>query len=183
MAYSQIKTLFNLHLRMTDLGDKGAVIQFDADRRLCGFIQNSLNLLAVNFFSVNLTVKRDDRGDGAYLVGHVTANVVQSCVISLEPVRQFLNVEVKRHFVPSDHLFTSKDNEIVMDLDLSDELEPFNGQDIDLATMLLEAVALEIEPYPRANDVFFDNTTMEADPKSSSVSPFQILAQLKQGRD
>ena len=82
------------------------------------------------------------------LDGKLGATVVQSCVVTLEPVTTRIDVNIKRRFV---HDFELPDEEEV-EMPDDDTTEPL-GQWIDPAQIMIEALALEVPEYPRKGEV------------------------------
>ncbi|RNF35543.1 YceD family protein [Paracoccus methylarcula] len=87
---------------------------------------------------------RAEGGDAWILRGRLTARVVQSCVITLKPVKTNLTEEVQRHYSP--HIRPPEGEEIEMP---DESLEPL-GQFIDLTAVMIEELALALPDYPRA---------------------------------
>ncbi|MEO0681152.1 MAG: DUF177 domain-containing protein [Pseudomonadota bacterium] len=91
-------------------------------------------------------------GDGWRVTGTARARVVQACVVTLEPVVQPIEERFDRRLQPG---VPAPD---LSDLDPDEEADPPEplGEWIDPAEMAAEAVALAIDPYPRAGGVDFD---------------------------
>ena len=85
-------------------------------------------------------------GDAWALEGKLTARVVQTCVITLEPVQTLIDEKVHRIYSP--HL-RDPDEELAEMPD--DDLEPL-GSTIDLGAVLIEELALALPLYPRLPD-------------------------------
>lgn len=102
--------------------------------------------------------------------------IVQDCVVTLEPVRTNIERKVRREL----HLTESKplDSEVVVDSSSEDDdvREAIQSLRYDLAGPLLEELALAIDPYPRAPGVSFDPP--EA-PEVRPESPFAVLKKLQ----
>ena len=105
------------------------------------------------------------------------ATVVQSCVVTLQPVR----TEIARNFtrallwLPGVHRFAEKGGTVVpaaVDEDAPDEID---SPVYDLGTPLREELALAIDPYPRAPGVAFQPPPDE----DHRESPFAALEKLK----
>lgn len=119
--------------------------------------------------------------EGWRIEAHLSAEVVQSCVVTLEPVVQRIEEAVARDYVPeADHRPTA---EIELDPDAEDDPEPF-GAVIDPGLLALESLALVLDPYPRAPGV--PPAEYRAAPPGISpltegdLKPFAKLAVLKE---
>ena len=90
-------------------------------------------------------------GDGGWRIEAVlSAEVVQACVATLEPVAQRIEETVVRDYVPEDEYRPPA--EIDIDPDAEDEPDPF-GTVIDPGLLAVESLSLVLDPYPRAPGV------------------------------
>ena len=113
-------------------------------------------LLEVPAFRLDLTLTPWKRG-GVKVEGKVTADVVQQCIISLDPMPAHLDVPVEALFVPEGsriampaHLAGS---ELVIDPDGDDGPETFSGDHIDVGALAEQFFSLALDPYPRKTGV------------------------------
>ena len=118
---------------------------------------------------------------GTVLVeGAVTADIVQACVVTLEPVEQSFIEPFSRSFVrerPEGKPAPKPDAEIMVDPNAPDPPEPYSGPLLDLGPIVIEHFLLGIDPYPRA-----PGATLPADLGEGSHetdSPFAALAKLR----
>jgi uncharacterized metal-binding protein YceD (DUF177 family) len=96
------------------------------------------------------------RGADLVLRGWLEADVVQECVVSLEPVPARLHQPVERRYRlggTSDAARAQFEphGPLVLDDDEA-EVEPVIGREIDLGEAFAEELGLALEPYPRAPD-------------------------------
>lgn len=73
------------------------------------------------------------------------ATVVQTCVVSLEPVTTRIDETVRRAFLPASAAAAA---EVVVSPEDDDEIEPLRDR-IDLGRVAAEALALALPAYPR----------------------------------
>jgi uncharacterized metal-binding protein YceD (DUF177 family) len=110
----------------------------------------------------------------------VTADVVQPCVVTLEPVSGRVDEVIEVRLAPAAEAdrfkpSTNEAGEIVIDLD--DEIPDFyEGGTIDVGAIAAEFFVLGLDPYPRKPGIAFDPLP---DPDKAAVSPFAKLAVLK----
>jgi uncharacterized metal-binding protein YceD (DUF177 family) len=109
---------------------------------------------------------------------HLEAEVVQSCVVTLEPVRQ----RIARDFARRYRLLPTRKGKVQFSaedavVDEDDETETIRSPFIDLAAPVLEELSLGLDPYPRAPGAAYEATDDEPEPMES---PFAVLEQLKQ---
>ena len=99
------------------------------------------------------------------------ADIVQSCVVTLDPVRSHVEGSVARDlfFTPTKSFETD-----ITPVD-DDGREEIASMRYDLAVPVLEELALAIDPYPRAPGVAFEPPADEDKPEH----PFAALKKLK----
>ena len=88
--------------------------------------------------------------------GVLDADVVQSCVVSLEPVAQRVEERFTVRFVPEGQESGDEDPES------PDEI-PYAGSVIDLGEAAAEQLALSLDPYPRDPAAELDAAAVEAE--------------------
>jgi hypothetical protein len=105
------------------------------------------------------------------------ADVVQPCVVTLEPVHSHIARNFTRtlHFTPGVNRYADKGGLVTsafVEEDAPDEIESLR---YDLAEPLREEFSLAIDPYPRAPGVEFDTP----DDGDHPDSPFSALEKLR----
>jgi uncharacterized metal-binding protein YceD (DUF177 family) len=110
----------------------------------------------------------------------LSADVTQSCVVTLEPVaghiehsfrRELVFVGPSRHKQPADSVA-----DLVLDTAEEEGPEEIQSLHVDLAAPTLEEFVLSLEPYPRCPGVEF---TPETGASDQPESPFAVLKGLK----
>jgi uncharacterized metal-binding protein YceD (DUF177 family) len=76
--------------------------------------------------------------------GRLGAEVVQACVISLEPVASVVEQDFTVLYGSS-----GSGKSVMVDLE-TDEAEPFDGDAIDIGEAVAQQLVLALDPYPRA---------------------------------
>jgi uncharacterized metal-binding protein YceD (DUF177 family) len=84
-------------------------------------------------------------GAGAAATGRLVAEVVQSCVVSGEPVPARVEEDLELRFEPIEET----GDEVELEADALDVM-PVEGDAIDLGEALAQALAVALDPYPRA---------------------------------
>ncbi|TPE61083.1 DUF177 domain-containing protein [Sandaracinobacter neustonicus] len=84
-------------------------------------------------------------GNGADLTGRMVADVVQSCIVSGEPVPAHVEEELTLRFEPQ----AEAPDDLELDSGALDVL-PVEGDSIDLGEALAQSLALALDPWPRA---------------------------------
>lgn len=115
-------------------------------------------------------------GGGWKLDGQLGATVVQTCVVTLDPVTTRVDQAVRRIFLPE---AAPRAAEILVDPAEDDEIEPL-GDRIDLGLVATEALALALPAYPRKPGArLAAGIGPGDDPAEDVVKPFAALAALR----
>lgn len=135
----------------------------------------------LNSLSARVSARRPGNGPLVRVEGHFVAEVVQTCVITLEAVHN----RVDESFV---QLFTLEaggaDREVVVSAEDEDAPEPLTGDTLDLGEAVAEQLSLALDPYPRAPGATFEGATFgrAGDAEEEEVAnPFAVLRELKRG--
>lgn len=139
--------------RVVALDRLPAAFAVEADPAECRALAARLGIPAVLALSCRFALRRI--GDRVLAEGVLAAQVVQSCVVSLEPVEQAVHDTFAIRFVPAG---TEADDG---DPEAPDEL-PYEGARIDLGEAAAEQLALALDPYPRREDAVLDDAAAEA---------------------
>ena len=110
------------------------------------------------------------RGGGMKLEGHITADLEQVSVISLEAFRETVSVPLARYFLP---------HGAVVDNQQEDDADPIDNGWIDLGEVVAETLALDLDPYPRKPGEAFPGHVEDDAAEAKAPSPFAVLAPKK----
>ena len=140
-------------------------------------IRNDLDLLGLRKLSFVGDVQAQGKRDWA-LTAKLGATVVQSCVVTLEPVTTRIDVAVTRVYVADWVEPDEPEYEIPQD----DETEPL-GPEIDPAQVMVEALELALPEYPRKADAELGSSNYTEPGKQAmtddDAKPFAGLAELR----
>jgi uncharacterized metal-binding protein YceD (DUF177 family) len=123
---------------------------------------------------------------GVHVVGDVDAEVIQTCVVTLEPFAAAVREAVDLHFVPEAESAAAEaaairagaDDEIDV-ADVPDPPDPIVDGRIDLGAITAEFLTLGLDPYPRKPGASFDATGFELPAEGQPASPFAALQRLR----
>jgi hypothetical protein len=144
------------------------IVADEAERRA---LAHRLGILGVESLEAELTVSRGE-GDTILVCGTVNAVVVQTDVVTLDPLRQELEEAVDLVLVPAAHRAGHRP-EARSDAEVAEDV--YHAGRLDLGAIAGEHLALGLDPYPRARGIAFTDHVEEA----GSPSPFAELARLK----
>jgi uncharacterized metal-binding protein YceD (DUF177 family) len=137
-----------------------------------------LELTSIDALSVTLRAL-PFRG-GVRVEGRLTAEIVQPSVVSLEPVHQSIDEPIDRIFLPgADKVSAATANaEVFVDLSGDEIPDRFEGGDADLSDLVIETLALAVDPYPRLEGEAPADYVEDAG--DADESPFSGLKSLKE---
>lgn len=144
--------IFDAVVRIDKLPAGGRSIVVDADESERTAIAEAMNILSVERFTASLTVT-PLRG-GLRALGHLKAEAMQASVVSFEPVAETISEDIDRVFLPAprEKQAPAAGAEIYVDLENDDFPDHIDGPEVDLSALLLETLALALDPYPRLPD-------------------------------
>lgn len=152
-------------------------VAIDAGEEERAALAEYLDIPEVRMLKADL-VLRAEPGRRFVLNGHVTAEIVQSCIVTLNPVEAHLDGPIRRIY--QDGEASEDDPEMdPFDDDTPDQVE--NGM-IDAGAAVCEHIALEMEPYPRSPDAPEDEAAAAAgagDDGPGEDHPFAVLARMR----
>jgi uncharacterized metal-binding protein YceD (DUF177 family) len=167
----------DLVVEVADLPPEGLTFAIDADEVQRAAMAARLGVDEISRLSANLTVTRAS-GDGVYLVeGEVKASLTQTCVVTLDPLAAEIDSPVLVRYAEFDD---DGEDEIDWDLlpDDQDPPEPLRaGGTIDLGELIVEQLALEIDPFPRTPGLPYADSS--AGGEEAAENPFSALAALR----
>ncbi|WP_024586122.1 DUF177 domain-containing protein [Aliihoeflea sp. 2WW] len=159
---------------------KGMPVSVEADERQRRALADAHHLVEVKNFHADLLVENWKR-DGVKVTGRVKAQIVQSCIVSLEPLDAEIDEEVHALFVPEGSKLMRPDaiegGEMILDAEGDDGPEPFSGDTIDVGQLAEEFFALGIDPYPRKAGA--QPVAPAADPNADRGPLYEQLKKLK----
>lgn len=160
-----------------DLGDlslAGSVVNVEAAGDELARIARWAGVNAVNRFRAVIDLRRLSQ-NRFHFDAELEAEVVQNCVVTLEPVQS----PIARHITRELHLahrMPVEEGELTLAAGDDDVPETITSLDYDLAAPLLEELALAIDPYPRKAGAAF---APPAESQAAPESPFAVLKSLK----
>ncbi len=153
-----------------------------ADQEEQEALAERFDLIEMSGLTAELTLKREMAGHMVRVDGHFKVDVVQKCVVTLEPVPDSLDAKFEAFFTD-----IKPPTSIVDEVEMKSEIDdPEFVQDgvIDLGELVAQYIALELDPYPRKGDVHHDLTDDDLPPeqvekKGKTHRPFEVLKDLK----
>lgn len=178
------KPEFSIELSLDDIPPQGREISFEATAAERAALTKRFDLKELKSLKGTATAKHWRRL-GVALEGRFEAEVVQACVVTLEPVPVKLNEKFKVHYLPAEMLEEAvggpgSEREIIIDTDSEEPPEPIEAGHIDVGEMVAEQLALALDPYPRKPGVSVDEAPASEPVKEEKrPNPFAVLEKLK----
>lgn len=174
------ETIFTRSFDVSHLGNSPVKQQVVADAAERQALQKQFDLLELASFEADLVVAPWGRL-GVKVEGRVRADLVQPCVITLQPVPSHMDHRFTLSFLPADAIAadpkTVAEAEVIVVYDEEDPPEPLEGNSIDFGPLLAEQFALALDPYPRAPGASLSDATEEG--VDNPASPFAALSKLR----
>lgn len=132
------------------------------------------DLVDLPALTADLVVRKRAETGWISVTGYVRATVVQTCVITLEPVKATLTTAMEELFQIGAEPDTAE-----IDIDpLADAPEPLEDGVLDLAELVAQAFGLSLDPYPRSSDALMPEAVDGTTDPAVEASPFAKLAGL-----
>lgn len=136
-------------------------------------LAKAFDLVALDRFEADLDLS--GWFDGVRVDGRWSADIVQTCGVSLEDFPTTLHGEFTVRAVPEGSRHAApKVEEVELDLEAEEPPDVLEADEVDIGGYVAEHLALEIDPFPRKPGAVF-----EAPPAEAETSPFAALLNLK----
>ena len=176
----------------SNLGRAAKNLTLSANAAECVALAQRFDLIEIRSFTVTLRIVRSGKGGLIRVTGDLCADVVQECVVTLEPVEARVEEPVQLRFAPTLDASLGDGNRADSKIDLEieyeeeDPPEPMVGDIIELGEPLSQLLALGLDPYPQAPDAEATGWRRDdaGDDELSAAemdreNPFSVLAALK----
>ncbi len=169
---------FSRRVEVDQIGPTPEQCLIEADEAQRAAIARRLDLVALERFAADLTVERAGAGR-LRLSGRISAKVVQTCVVSLQP----MTTEIAESFTVlyASPLVSGAPGDVSVGLEEEEAPEPLEGGTVDIGEAATQQLALSLDPYPRKPDAV--PPAFAGDKEGASESgqggPFAVLATLK----
>jgi uncharacterized metal-binding protein YceD (DUF177 family) len=165
---------FSRPLRLGTVGPSGRQLHLQAEAGEREALARRFDLHGIEALTASLDL-RPEPGGTIRVRGRLLAEVVQSCVVTLEPVATRVDAPLDLRLLPDGQEPADEDP------DSPDEIES-PGDVADLGEALAEQLALALDPYPRAPGAQLPEGTQDAEEPETAPArpnPFAALKSLK----
>jgi uncharacterized metal-binding protein YceD (DUF177 family) len=141
-----------------------------ANEHQCKALAERFGLVELSEFRAEFHARPSDAGRGIAVAGKITADVVQRCVVTLEPLPAHITADI-------DVVFAATGSEDLLDIEPDEEeLEPIINGVIDLGELAAQHLGTALDPYPRKAGVAF--VEAEFGDSGKRENPFIRLVEL-----
>jgi len=160
-------------IRLDAVPAQGRTVRLSADAKALTALTRELDLLELSRLDAELSLI--PWFDGVEVRGHWDASLAQACVVTLERLESELSGEFTLRIVPPESRLAPKDSDIInLDPEADDPPDISEDGEIDLAGLVVEQLALNIDLYPRKDGATFEPPALDPD-----ASPFAVLRNFK----
>jgi uncharacterized metal-binding protein YceD (DUF177 family) len=157
---------------------KGLIVQLQADEAERAALARRFDIPQINILSAQVTLRGG--ADKVVAEGRLRAELVQLCVVTLDPVTETYDEEFERRFL-STHVMPVQDSKADIIVDADEEvIDLLPGDEIDIGAVVAEEMALALNPYPRKAGAVFDANGKAGRETPARDNPFSVLRQLKE---
>jgi uncharacterized metal-binding protein YceD (DUF177 family) len=139
-----------------------------------------LELEAIGRLKATIRLKRTQGGEMVRAVGELEADVVQTCVVTLESVHNSVKDQFESLYAPPT-LVPEFPDEMDFDASMADEdvIEPIVNGRIDIGELTAQHLSLALDPYPRCPGVELPEGVEDVEEVEERPNPFAALERLK----
>jgi len=161
------------------LGDRVVVEEIAAAPQERAALARRFGLLGLDLLAATL---RLESGGGAGLLrldGHLSAEVTQACVVTLEPVASRVEEDFSLLFSVEGGPASATAREVVVDPEAEEPPEALGPGGLDLGEAVAQQLALALNSYPRAPGAALSEAETPENDTDAPAGPFGVLEALK----
>lgn len=166
---------FSRPVRLDRVDSEGTAMEIEATATEREDLAQRFGLVAIERLRASVELKWLRNRSRLRLQARLDTHVVQSCVVSLEPVEESIDQEVEIFFEPAP--VGAPEREVV--LEVSDDAEPLSGDSLDVGEIVAEELALALNPYPRKEGLEQGPSNAAGPGETGLPSPFEVLSRIK----
>lgn len=154
-----------------DIPSHGKEFSLTPSEAECKKIAKRIGLVSLDMLEAKVLLERENGGHIIKATGSLEAQLTQSCVVTLEPVKDSLSEEFEAWFADHSKALPFKraqrealSKREMMDLPILEEQEdpePIEDGKIDLGELVVQYLSLAVNPYPHKEGVDYENKEVE----------------------
>lgn len=175
---------FSRMVRVDRIPASGMALDIEAKPAERAALADRFSIPSIDTLRAELTLRVLAGGAVVRVTGRIQAQVVQTCVVTLEPVPESVDERFSLSF--GREVAEEIGAEIELSLDEEDPPDPIVDGSIDVGEAVAEHLALALEPFPRKPGIVFEGgeeeAAGEAEEPEEKPNPFAVLAQLRKNK-
>lgn len=188
-----IKPEWSFEIIADHVNEKGVTRQAAASELECKDIARRLDVEQINKLEASITLVREPASIIIHAHGTFKAEIVQKCVVSLEPVVTHIEESFEAWFADTEqvvslaHVRQEKLGKVIdMEMEIPDEKddpEPVVDGRIELGEIIIQNLALSINPYPHAEGAVYKDICEHPDTAGNKEGRYKPFANLKKWKE
>ncbi len=181
MTGNAAQSEFSRVLVLARLGKEGEEHHLEGTAEECAALARRFDLVSLEGLRAEVTVQPSGKRGNIRLTGSFEAHVVQSCVVTQEPVATHVKKSFNWLFEPrAEEKAGDSEEKLVLSPGM-EEAEPLEGEELDMGECIAQHLNLALDPYPRLPDEQLSQELREklTDQAEAPESPFSVLQDLK----
>ena len=146
MKILKVEPEFSRPLKVDRIPDEGSDRILNAKDTECAKLAQRFGILELKSLTAALHIAFASNGRFINVTGHLNADVVQECVVTLEPLPAHVHCEIDLQCLDEKDLDFGKSNLITPD---DENIEPIVNGEIDLGEIVAQHLGAALDPYPR----------------------------------
>jgi hypothetical protein len=169
---------FHRPVPVHDLPAAGRPFHIIARADECRELARLFDLLAIEGLSAEGLLRPEAAGRRIRLEGRLIADVIQTCVVSLDPVPAHIDVRFERLYGwdVDEEEEDGTSEEVFLDLAGELPVERMTSDSFDLGAAAAEQLALELDPYPRKPGALFTGCDVGDGAAGGAAGPLHALS-------
>lgn len=167
---------FSRVIDTTSLADEGETYRYEASDAERAAIASWLSLIALRHLDATVNAMPQPKG-GVRLRVNFTAEVVQSCVTTLEPLPTRLQEAFELLYLPEiARQISDSARQVIVDVGLDEDVpEVLIGGKIDAGAAITEHLVLTLDPYPRKLGAALDSAQFAGTAQDGAFSALRAM--------
>lgn len=158
------------------LENEEVALDIRATAEECKVLAQRFDILEVQDLNAYLTIRPGSTRDLIKIEGEIMAHVVQSCCVTLAPVKETVQDTFSDTLTTNPELLVPEEE---TDSDTDQPVELIRGDQIDIGEVIAQWLGLALNPYPRSDAPLYEHIE-EVNALKGVHTPFDVLNGLKE---
>ncbi len=168
---------FSRPIELARIGSVETVHEIGATPAERDALARRFGLLGLDRLEARVRLRRGQGGRVLYLAGHFSADVIQECVVTLEPVPNHLEQDFA--VVYGD---LPEGSDVSVEVADDSAVEAFPEGPLDIGEAVAQELSLALDPYPHAPGAAVESHPGGEGAAGERTNPFSALAKLRKPR-